>query len=47
MTEVTHESWITCPQCGHREQEAMPTDGCRFFWDCQGCRAVLRPLPGD
>jgi len=25
----------------------MPTDACFFFFDCAGCRAVLRPRPGD
>src|SRR3546814_11686606 len=39
-------STITCPQCGHRETETMPTDACQFFYDCKGCGAVLRPEPG-
>jgi hypothetical protein len=25
----------------------MPTDACQFFYECEGCHAVLRPLPGD
>jgi len=25
----------------------MPTDSCRFFYDCKGCGAVLKPKPGD
>ena len=41
------ESVITCPQCGHRERELMPTDACQFFYDCKGCGAVLRPRAGD
>jgi hypothetical protein len=28
-------------------REVMPTDACQFFYDCQGCGAVLRPKPGD
>lgn len=40
-------STITCPQCGHAAEETMPTDSCQFFYDCKGCGAVLRPLPGD
>ena len=36
-------STITCPQCGHRQTETMPTDACQFFYDCRGCAAVLRP----
>lgn len=25
----------------------MPTDACQFFYECEGCHAVLRPLTGD
>ena len=25
----------------------MPTDACQFFYECQGCKAVLRPKTGD
>jgi mercuric ion transport protein len=32
---------------GHRETETMPTDACQFFYDCNGCGAVLRPRSGD
>jgi hypothetical protein len=28
------ESEITCPRCGHRETERMPTTACQFFYDC-------------
>ena len=38
---------ITCPQCGHRESEEMPLNACQYFYDCKGCKAVLKPLPGD
>lgn len=41
------KSTLTCPQCGHRETENMPTDACQFFYDCKGCDAVLRPHAGD
>ena len=41
------ESEITCPQCGLRTKETMPTDACQFFYDCKGCGALLRPKPGD
>jgi len=44
---VTLVSTITCPQCGHAQQETMPTDACQWFYDCKGCGAVLRPKPGD
>ena len=44
---IAAASTITCPQCGHRETETMPTDACQFFYDCKGCGAVLRPYSGD
>jgi hypothetical protein len=40
-------STITCPLCGHRQTEAMPTDACVFFYDCPGCGERLRPRAGD
>jgi hypothetical protein len=41
------ESVLTCPQCGHAKAEVMPTDACQFFYECEQCKAVLRPLAGD
>ncbi len=41
------ESTITCPACGHRATETMPTDACQFFYDCKGCKTVLKPKAGD
>ncbi|WP_322090750.1 GDCCVxC domain-containing (seleno)protein [Caenispirillum salinarum] len=45
MIELTSE--LTCPHCGHRAVEEMPTDACQFFYDCEGCGCLLRPKPGD
>ena len=41
------ESEITCPHCGMANSETMPTDACRFFYECSGCGTRLRPKPGD
>ncbi|MGO9768420.1 MAG: GDCCVxC domain-containing (seleno)protein [Roseiarcus sp.] len=41
------ESTLTCPKCGYQAVEIMPTDACRVFYECKGCGAVLKPLPGD
>lgn len=46
-TKIEPYSTLTCPDCGHAEKEAMPTDACQFFYDCKGCGQVLRPLVGD
>ncbi len=40
-------STLTCPQCGHRAAEVMPTDACQYFYQCKACGAMLKPLPGD
>lgn len=44
--EPVLESVITCPECGHRATETMPTNACLFFYDCAKCRARLKPQPG-
>ena len=41
------ESTLTCPHCGHAKAELMPTDACLFFYECDNCKALLRPKPGD
>jgi len=40
-------STITCPKCGHKTEETMPTDACLFFYDCCACHARLKPKQGD
>lgn len=49
MTEAKPilQGTLTCPECGHRQTETMPTDSCQFFYECKGCGKVLRPRPGD
>jgi len=46
MSAVVLNSTITCRACGHRKDEAMPTDACVAF-ECDRCKTVLRPKPGD
>ncbi len=45
--EVELESTITCPTCGHKKTEIMPTNACEFFYECENCKTRLRPLDGD
>ncbi|WP_081627095.1 GDCCVxC domain-containing (seleno)protein [Bordetella sp. FB-8] len=47
MSAVILESVLTCPRCGHTQQEAMPTDACQFYYECRVCHSLLRPKPGD
>lgn len=44
---VTTESLLTCPHCGQATLETMAANACQFFYECPGCRAVLRPAAGD
>ncbi|MEX3008578.1 GDCCVxC domain-containing (seleno)protein [Hoeflea sp. TYP-13] len=45
--QLTLQSDITCPQCGHVASETMPTDACQWFYDCKGCGTLLKPKKGD
>ncbi|WP_150697311.1 GDCCVxC domain-containing (seleno)protein [Pandoraea terrae] len=47
MGTVTLQSTITCPVCGHAKEETMPTDACVWFYECERCKTVLKPKPGD
>ena len=41
------KSTITCPDCGYKKEETMPTDACVYYYYCENCKARLKPLPGD
>jgi len=41
------QSTITCPECGHQASETMPTDACRYIYDCMRCGARMKPKGGD
>jgi hypothetical protein len=45
--ELSLQSTLTCPECGHQATETMPTNACQFFYDCLGCGVLLRPKSGD
>ena len=45
--EIKLNSTITCPECGFQKTEEMPTNACQFFYDCDHCKAVLKPKEGD
>ena len=44
---VELQSTITCPECGFKKAEIMPTNACVFFYECENCHVRLRPLDGD
>jgi hypothetical protein len=45
--EIQINSEITCPRCGHKRVEEMPTNACQFFYECENCKTVLKPKEGD
>ena len=46
-SEPILKSIITCPHCGHKKEELMPTDACQFFYECENCKQVIKPKHGD
>lgn len=44
---VELKSILTCPNCGHTKEEIMPVDACQYFYECERCKTVLKPLDGD
>ena len=40
-------STLTCPACGVKTTETMPSDACQYFYDCPSCGTVLKPKTGD
>ncbi|MBL4861616.1 MAG: hypothetical protein JKY09_01175 [Crocinitomicaceae bacterium] len=46
-TQIILQSTLTCPECGHAKEETMPTDACAWFYACEGCKTLLKPLGGD
>lgn len=41
------QSTLSCPACGSRSNEEMPTNACAYFHECMTCGAILAPKPGD
>lgn len=46
-TSIQLKSIITCPYCGHKIEETMPTDACQYFYECENCGKVIKPKEGD
>ncbi len=40
-------STITCPSCGYQKAEEIPLEACMYFYECEGCGQLLKPLAGD
>lgn len=44
---IEMQSEITCPECGHKKMETMPTDVCRIRYNCEKCNYEMTPKDGD
>lgn len=44
---VKLQSVITCPYCGYKKAEIMPTDACQYFYECENCKKVIKPKQSD
>ena len=45
--EISETSNISCPKCGHTENEELPTDVCLLKYDCKECAHTMTPDSGD
>lgn len=41
------QSEITCPECGYKKTETMPTDVCLLKYTCEKCKTDLYAKQGD
>lgn len=46
-TSIILHSMITCPKCGFTKEEEMSVDSCQYFYKCENCSVLLKPLAGD
>ncbi len=44
---IIRQSILMCPDCGYQKEETMPSNACQFFYECEGCKHVLKPKQGD
>ena len=44
---VNLNSTIVCPNCSHSKHEIMPTNACQYFYECENCHEILKPVQGD
>lgn len=45
--KVILQSTFTCPECGYKKEETMPTDACQYFYNCENCKNLVKPKQGD
>jgi hypothetical protein len=47
IVQIERFSVIICPNCVHSKKEEMPVDACQIFYECEDCKSMLRPKPGN
>jgi hypothetical protein len=47
LTKNSEASQITCPFCGFKKIESMPTDICQLSYTCTKCGKEMHPKNGD
>lgn len=47
MRGIELKSTITCPECGFIKTEEMSTNSCQWYYECESCKVLLKPLKGD
>jgi hypothetical protein len=45
--EKSLTSEITCPKCGFKKNETLPTEVCQLFYKCAKCGHEMHPKDGD
>ena len=46
-SQVILQSNITCPKCGSQKEETMPTNACQYFYECNSCKRIIKPMGND
>ena len=46
-TEKSETCEITCPHCGHKKTEILPTEYCQLKYQCENCSNTLTPEGDD
>jgi len=41
------QSVVQCPSCGHKSNQEMRTNACKYVHKCDACSTVSKPLQGD
>ena len=47
MSDIILTSTLTCPECGFKSKDEMPTNACMWFYYCKQCDVRLSPKEGD